>query len=140
VLSHAHIDHSGNIPNLVRRGFRGKIVCTAATADLCGAMLLDSGHIQERDVEYVNKYRRRQGEPPVEPIYTQEDAERSLKHFQGVDYDEPLAGAGDHPDPSRRRPHAGFGHRGPRLAPRATGGPPGAWSSRVIWAGLTCPS
>lgn len=89
VLSHAHIDHSGNIPNLVRRGFRGKILCTPATADLCGAMLLDSGHIQERDVEYVNKIRRRQGEPPVTPIYTQADAERSLKHFQGVDYDEP---------------------------------------------------
>jgi metallo-beta-lactamase family protein len=90
VLSHAHIDHSGNIPNLVRRGFRGKIFCTPATVDLCGAMLLDSGHIQERDVEYVNKIRRRQGEPPVTPIYTQADAERSLKHFQGVDYDEPL--------------------------------------------------
>jgi metallo-beta-lactamase family protein len=90
VLSHAHIDHSGNIPNLVRRGFRGKIFCTPATVDLCGAMLLDSGYIQERDVEYVNKIRRRQGEPPVTPIYTQADAERSLKHFQGVDYDEPL--------------------------------------------------
>jgi metallo-beta-lactamase family protein len=89
VLSHAHIDHSGNIPNLVRRGFRGKILCTPATVDLCGAMLLDSGHIQERDVEYVNRIRARQGEPPVKPIYTQADAERSLKHFQGVDYDEP---------------------------------------------------
>jgi metallo-beta-lactamase family protein len=90
VLSHAHIDHSGNLPNLVRRGFGGKILCTPATVDLCGAMLLDSGHIQERDVEYVNKIRLRQGEPPVKPIYTQADAERSLKHFQGLDYDEPL--------------------------------------------------
>ena len=88
VLSHAHIDHSGNIPNLVRRGFRGKIVCTAATLDLCNAMLLDSGHIQEMDVAYVNKKRQQRGEPPVEPIYTQEDAAASLKYFQGIDYDE----------------------------------------------------
>ena len=89
VLSHAHIDHSGNIPNLVRRGFQGKIICTPATADLCGAMLLDSGYIQEKDVEYVNKHRLRRGEPPVEPIYTQEDAARSLKHFQAIEYDKP---------------------------------------------------
>ena len=89
VLSHAHIDHSGNIPNLVRQGFRGRILCTPATADLCNAMLLDSGHIQEMDVAYVNKKRHRQGEPPVEPIYTQEDAAQSLQYFQGVDYDEP---------------------------------------------------
>jgi metallo-beta-lactamase family protein len=95
VLSHAHIDHSGNIPNLVRRGFRGKIICTAATVDLCNAMLLDSGHIQEMDVAYVNKHRQRRGEPPVEPIYTQEDAAASLKYFQGIDYDEPyLLGPG----------------------------------------------
>jgi metallo-beta-lactamase family protein len=95
VLSHAHIDHSGNIPNLVRRGFRGKIVCTAATVDLCNAMLLDSGHIQEMDVAYVNKKRQQRGEPPVEPIYTREDAAASLKYFQGIDYDEPyLLGPG----------------------------------------------
>jgi metallo-beta-lactamase family protein len=95
VLSHAHIDHSGNIPNLVRRGFRGKIVCTSATVDLCNAMLLDSGHIQEMDVAYVNKYLQRRGEPKVMPIYTQEDAADSLKYFQGIDYDEPyLLGPG----------------------------------------------
>ncbi|MBM4286373.1 MAG: MBL fold metallo-hydrolase [Deltaproteobacteria bacterium] len=95
LLSHSHIDHSGNIPNLVKRGFRGRVVCTRATADLCGAMLLDSGNIQERDVEYVNRHRRERGEPPVEPIYTQADAAASLKHFRGIDYEEPFnLGAG----------------------------------------------
>ncbi len=89
VLSHAHIDHSGNIPNLVKQGFRGKIVCTAATADLCGAMLPDSGHIQEEDVEYVNRQRRKRGEPPFKPIYTQEDAVASLKSFEGIEYEQP---------------------------------------------------
>jgi metallo-beta-lactamase family protein len=89
VLSHAHIDHSGNLPNLVKQGFRGGIVCTTATADLCRAMLLDSGHIQEEDVEYVNRQRRKWGEPPVEPIYTREDAAESLRYFQGIDYDRP---------------------------------------------------
>ncbi len=89
VLSHAHIDHSGNIPNLVKQGFRGKIVCTRATADLCGAMLLDSGHIQEEDVEYVNRHRLRNGQPPVEPIYTRADAAESLQSFEGIDYGQP---------------------------------------------------
>ena len=89
VLSHAHIDHSGNLPNLVKQGFRGRIVCTTATADLCGAMLLDSGHIQEEDVEYVNRQRRKHGEPPVEPIYTQEDAAEALRYFEGIEYERP---------------------------------------------------
>ncbi len=88
-LSHAHIDHSGNLPNLVKQGFRGKIVCTPATVDLCGAMLLDSGHIQEEDVEYVNRQRRKYGEPPVEPIYTQKDAARALRYFEGIEYERP---------------------------------------------------
>ena len=57
VLSHAHIDHSGNLPNLVKQGFDGHIWCTAATRNLCAYMLMDSGHIQESDVEYVNKQR-----------------------------------------------------------------------------------
>lgn len=89
VLSHAHIDHSGNIPNLVKQGFRGKIACTAATADLCGAMLPDSGHIQEEDVAYVNRQRQKHGEAPVEPIYTREDAVASLKYFEGIEYEQP---------------------------------------------------
>jgi metallo-beta-lactamase family protein len=84
VLSHAHIDHSGNLPNLVKQGFRGTIWCTAATRNLASYMLLDSGYIQEKDVEYVNKKRRRQGEEPVEPIYTQEDARACLTYFVSV--------------------------------------------------------
>ncbi len=86
VLSHAHIDHSGNIPNLVKNGFAGPIYCTFATRDLCAAMLRDSGHIQEMDVAYVNKKRARRGEPPVEPIYTQEDAVNSLGQFVSLGY------------------------------------------------------
>jgi metallo-beta-lactamase family protein len=89
ILSHAHIDHSGNIPNLVKQGFRGRIVCTPATADLCGAMLLDSGHIQEEDVEYVNRQRAKRGEPPFKPIYTQEDARTALNSFQELEYEQP---------------------------------------------------
>ena len=89
VLSHAHIDHSGNLPNLVKQGFRGKIICTTATADLCGAMLPDSGHIQEEDVEYVNRQRGKHGEPPVEPIYTQADADEALRYFEGIEYEQP---------------------------------------------------
>ncbi len=87
VLSHAHIDHSGNIPNLVKSGFKGDIYATFATRDLCAVMLLDSAHIQEGDVEFVNKKRQRNGEPPVQPLYTQEDATASLRNFHAISYD-----------------------------------------------------
>ncbi|MBE2267437.1 MAG: MBL fold metallo-hydrolase [Anaerolinea sp.] len=89
ILSHAHIDHSGNVPNLVKSGFRGDIISTYATRDLCASMLLDSGSIQERDVEYVNKRHLKRGEPPVEPIYTQADAAKSLEYFITQGYDRP---------------------------------------------------
>ncbi len=89
VLSHGHIDHSGNIPNLVKSGFTGKIVCTGATLDLCNAMLLDSGHIQEKDIEYANKKRAKHGEPLMRPIYTQEDAAKALEQFVGIEYNQP---------------------------------------------------
>ena len=86
ILSHAHIDHSGNLPSLVRAGFRGKIFATSATRDLAGLMLLDSAHIQEQDVAYVNKRRVRQGKRPFEPLYTQADAMATLDHFHTVEY------------------------------------------------------
>ena len=89
VLSHAHIDHSGNIPNLVKSGFTGDIVCTYATRDLCAIMLRDSAKIQQYDIEYVNKKRERQGLPPLEPIYTMQDAVDSLKNFIGIGYERP---------------------------------------------------
>lgn len=86
ILSHAHTDHAGNIPNLVKNGFQGDIICTHATRDLCAVMLLDSGHIQERDVEFVNKKNLKRGLPPVEPIYTQADASASLRYFISQGY------------------------------------------------------
>jgi metallo-beta-lactamase family protein len=89
VLSHAHIDHSGNIPCLVKNGFRGNIVCTSSTRDLCAAMLMDSAHIQEYDVEYVNRRRARNGQKLFEPLYTREDAAAALLQFVGIGYDRP---------------------------------------------------
>lgn len=90
ILSHAHIDHSGNLPNLVRQGFRGPIYGTPATCHLSELMLNDSAHIQEEDVAYVNRKHKRRGEPPVEPIYTVEDARQTAGHFKAVGYDEPF--------------------------------------------------
>ena len=81
ILSHAHIDHSGNLPNLVKSGYGGAIHATSATEDLSNVMLLDSGHIQEYDAQWVNKKRARKGEPPIEPLYTQEDAAAIADHF-----------------------------------------------------------
>ncbi len=89
VLSHAHIDHSGNLPRLCASGFAGPVYSTAATADLCGWMLRDSAHIQEMDISYVNKRRRRRGQRPFEPLYRKADAEKALTQFRGLPYDEP---------------------------------------------------
>lgn len=86
LLSHAHIDHSGNIPNLVKNGFKGNIYATSATVDLCQIMLRDSAHLQEKDIEFVNKKRKKKGEPPVEPLYEIEDVENAMSHFIGVQY------------------------------------------------------
>ena len=88
LLSHAHIDHSGNLPNLVKQGFRGPIYSTPPTASLGEIMLADSAHIQESDAEYASKKNRRRGEPPVEPLYTVADAEEASKQYSPVKYDQ----------------------------------------------------
>ena len=87
ILSHAHIDHSGLIPFLYKGGFRGSIICTNATRDLCSIMLADSAHIQELDVQHFNKRRVKQGFEPVEPLYSTQDAEECLKLFISVAFD-----------------------------------------------------
>jgi metallo-beta-lactamase family protein len=86
ILSHAHIDHSGNIPTLVKRGFAGDIFSTRATVDLCNIMLRDSAHIQEKDAEWLNKKR---GEK-IEPLYRLEDVEKAMQQFVGLQYLRPF--------------------------------------------------
>jgi metallo-beta-lactamase family protein len=86
VLSHAHIDHAGNLPNLVRNGFSGPIYATPATRDLCNVMLYDSAYLQERDVDYVNKRNKKRGEPLAEPLYTSEDVEQTVAQINSVRY------------------------------------------------------
>jgi metallo-beta-lactamase family protein len=86
ILSHAHIDHSGNIPSLVRRGFEGEIVATPPTRDLCEIMLRDSAYLQKKDVKYANKKRAAQGKKLFEPLYTQEDVDETMKLFTAVPY------------------------------------------------------
>lgn len=87
ILTHAHIDHSGLIPYMYKRGFRGSVVCTNATRDLCAIMLADSGFIQEHDTVTFNKKRARKGLPPIAPIYTQKDAAACMSLFIGVPFD-----------------------------------------------------
>lgn len=86
ILSHAHIDHSGNLPNLVKQGFSGAIYATPATRDLAGIMLTDSAKIQEQDTEFLNKKLARRGEPPVTPLYDTEDALTVMPLFVSVSY------------------------------------------------------
>ncbi|MBK1835439.1 MBL fold metallo-hydrolase RNA specificity domain-containing protein [Roseibacillus ishigakijimensis] len=87
VLSHAHIDHAGNLPNLCKKGFTGNIFSTFATRDLCSIMLPDSAHIQINDTRWLNKKRKKQGLPPLEPLYDKIDAEKCLRQFVNIDYD-----------------------------------------------------
>ena len=86
VLSHAHIDHSGRIPCLVKNGFDGDIFCTSATRDLCAVMLMDSAFIQEKDVEFVNRRREKKGQRLFEPLYTKADVTKAMEQFVGLNY------------------------------------------------------
>ena len=88
VLSHAHIDHSGRVPLLAKRGYRGPVYVHNATKALCEIMLPDSGYLNEKDAEWESRKRHRKGQSPVQPLYTQEDAERCLEQFEGADYGE----------------------------------------------------
>lgn len=90
VLSHAHIDHCGNLPNLCKQGYEGNIYCTFATRDLAAVMLEDSGGIQKDDAEFLSRKRAKQGLPPVAPLYTTEDAAKAIKQFVAVNYGRPI--------------------------------------------------
>jgi metallo-beta-lactamase family protein len=90
VLSHAHIDHSGNLPNLCKHGFNGDIYSTFATRDLASIMLVDSAHIQVSDAEFVSRRLAEKHQPPVEPLYTAADADKAIKQFIATGYDRPL--------------------------------------------------
>ncbi|MGN0659975.1 MAG: MBL fold metallo-hydrolase RNA specificity domain-containing protein [Emergencia sp.] len=90
ILSHAHIDHCGRLPLLVKRGFTGKIYCTDATADLLDVMLKDSGFIHEKDAEWKSRKAERAGKPPVEPLYTYKDAVETLKYVEPILYDQQI--------------------------------------------------
>lgn len=90
VLSHAHIDHSGNLPNLTKQGYEGNIFATDATRDLCSIMLPDSAHIQESDVLWLNRRRADKGQPPLEPTYNRMDAEKCLRQFVTINYERPM--------------------------------------------------
>ena len=88
VLSHAHIDHIGLLPKLVKDGYAGKVYCTPATATLAKILLVDSARIQEADVMYVNKHRKKENRELIEPLYTEEDAEKVFPLFETIPYNE----------------------------------------------------
>src|SRR5215207_2982085 len=95
ILSHAHIDHCGNLPNFVKNGFDGPIYAVPATVDLATIMMADSGRIQESDAEFVNRKRLARGEELIEPLYTEADAQKAAGQLRGVHYNqvfEPVPG------------------------------------------------
>src|SRR3989344_2537535 len=85
ILTHAHIDHSGYIPRLIKEGFKGKIYCTPATKELCGILLPDSGHLLEEEAEYLNRHKRTKHSPAL-PLFTQKEAEESLAYFEPLPF------------------------------------------------------
>lgn len=95
VISHAHMDHLGDLPNLVKQGFSGDVYCTSATLDLANIMLTDSASIQESDNKYVNKIRRKHKEPPVDPLYDTNDIPPTLKLLRGSSYNHPFKANGN---------------------------------------------
>ena len=90
LLTHAHIDHSGKIPLLCKEGFKGEIVTTFATADLCNIMLRDSAHIQEFEAEWRNRKAKRSGAEVYEPLYTMADADAAIQLLSPCDYDQKI--------------------------------------------------
>ncbi len=90
VLSHAHIDHCGNLPNLTKQGFRGNIYSTFATRDLCQIMLVDSAKVQTQEIGWLNKRRIKQGLPELTTLYTEQDATESMRQFVNIGYDRPI--------------------------------------------------
>ncbi len=90
ILSHAHIDHCGLIPKLVKEGYKGKVYCTPPTFDLVKLMLMDSARIQVADTRHVNKIRKKQGKPPVTPLYEEKDAEEAIRRLVLVNYEEEI--------------------------------------------------
>jgi metallo-beta-lactamase family protein len=89
VLTHAHLDHSGYLPLLVKNGFTGPVYCTPATRDLCAILLPDSGHLQEKDADYANRHGFSKHHPAL-PLYTREDAERAVRRLNPIDFDRPF--------------------------------------------------
>ena len=94
VLTHAHLDHSGYLPLLIKNGFRGPVICTEATRDLCAILLPDSGHLLEKDAEYANRHGFSKHRPAL-PLYTQKDAEAALKQFKPVEFEEQIPASTD---------------------------------------------
>jgi metallo-beta-lactamase family protein len=86
VLTHAHLDHSGRLPLLIKRGFTGQVYTHKATVDLCAIMLQDAGYLNEKEAQWENKKRDRKGLEPIEPLYTQSEARAALKQFQSLEY------------------------------------------------------
>src|SRR5512140_1515490 len=110
VLTHAHLDHSGYVPLLVRQGFRGPVYCTPATLDLCRILLTDSGHLLEEEAQYLNEHRLSKHEPAL-PLYTRDDALRCLRQFQTVEFGavwQPATGMDARFSPSGHLPGSAF--------------------------------